>query len=106
MRSLLAAKYEQKIYISYRSELSCIDLIEFPFWGEIPWNHLCIHPFQGLIPRARLLLTIGGTFFLGFGPLILIIIATFSALYFVSSWPDNCYDECIFFISHHYIDVC
>ncbi|CAJ1977309.1 unnamed protein product [Sphenostylis stenocarpa] len=36
----------------------------------------------GLIPRAKLLLTIGGTFFLGFGPLILIIVATFSALYF------------------------
>ncbi|KAG4907684.1 hypothetical protein AAZX31_20G123700 [Glycine max] len=37
---------------------------------------------EGLIPRAKLLLTIGGTFFLGFGPLILIIVATFSALYF------------------------
>ncbi|KAF3434525.1 hypothetical protein FNV43_RR21610 [Rhamnella rubrinervis] len=37
---------------------------------------------EGLIPRAKLLLTIGGTFFLGFGPLILITIAFFSALYF------------------------
>ncbi|KAH1230910.1 hypothetical protein GmHk_10G030258 [Glycine max] len=37
---------------------------------------------EGLVPRAKLLLTIGGTFFLGFGPLILIIVATFSALYF------------------------
>nr|KYP75246.1 hypothetical protein KK1_007952 [Cajanus cajan] len=36
---------------------------------------------RGLIPRAKLLLTIGGTFFLGFGPLILIIVASFSALY-------------------------
>ncbi|KAL2324301.1 hypothetical protein Fmac_023359 [Flemingia macrophylla] len=36
---------------------------------------------EGLIPRAKLLLTIGGTFFLGFGPLILIIVASFSALY-------------------------
>ncbi|CAN6554721.1 unnamed protein product [Malus baccata var. baccata] len=36
---------------------------------------------EGLIPRARLLLTIGGTFFLGFWPLILITVALFSALY-------------------------
>lgn len=40
--------------------------------------------FQGLIPRAKLLLTIGGAFFLGFWPLILIIVASFSALYSVS----------------------
>lgn len=37
---------------------------------------------EGLIPRAKLLLTIGGTFFFGFWPLILITIAVFSALYF------------------------
>ncbi|CAA7404282.1 unnamed protein product [Spirodela intermedia] len=37
---------------------------------------------EGLIPRAKLLLTIGGTFFLGFGPLILVTVAFFSALYF------------------------
>ncbi|KAL6347564.1 hypothetical protein AAG906_026089 [Vitis piasezkii] len=37
---------------------------------------------EGLIPRAKLLLTIGGTFFLGFGPLILITVAFFCALYF------------------------
>ncbi|KAJ4963365.1 hypothetical protein NE237_023304 [Protea cynaroides] len=36
---------------------------------------------EGLIPRAKLLLTIGGTFFLGFGPLILVTITFFSALY-------------------------
>ncbi|XP_058069598.1 uncharacterized protein LOC131218799 isoform X2 [Magnolia sinica] len=36
---------------------------------------------EGLIPRAKLLLTIGGTFFLGFWPLILVTIAFFSALY-------------------------
>ncbi|KAE9447054.1 hypothetical protein C3L33_21041, partial [Rhododendron williamsianum] len=36
---------------------------------------------QGLIPRAKLLLSTGGTFFLGFGPLILITVASFSALY-------------------------
>lgn len=36
---------------------------------------------EGLIPRAKLLLTIGGAFFLGFWPLILIIVASFSALY-------------------------
>ncbi|KAH7834428.1 hypothetical protein Vadar_015906 [Vaccinium darrowii] len=36
---------------------------------------------EGLIPRAKLLLSIGGTFFLGFGPLILITVASFSALY-------------------------
>ncbi|XWS39843.1 hypothetical protein CRYUN_Cryun18bG0089400 [Craigia yunnanensis] len=37
--------------------------------------------FEGLVPRAKLLLTIGGTFFLGFWPLILSTIAFFSALY-------------------------
>ncbi|XP_031276154.1 uncharacterized protein LOC116134614 [Pistacia vera] len=36
---------------------------------------------EGLIPRAKLLLTLGGTFFLGFWPLILITVASFSALY-------------------------
>lgn len=38
---------------------------------------------QGLIPRAKLLLTIGGTFFIGFWPLILVTVASFSALYLV-----------------------
>ncbi|THU59291.1 hypothetical protein C4D60_Mb07t00570 [Musa balbisiana] len=37
--------------------------------------------FTGLIPRAKLLLTIGGTFFLGFWPLILITLGLFLALY-------------------------
>lgn len=37
---------------------------------------------EGLIPRAKLLLTIGGTFFFGFWPFILITVAFFSALYF------------------------
>ncbi|KAH7661000.1 hypothetical protein IHE45_15G033500 [Dioscorea alata] len=37
---------------------------------------------EGLIPRAKLLLTIGGTFFLGFWPLILITVSSFAALYF------------------------
>ncbi|KAJ6385562.1 hypothetical protein OIU77_028696 [Salix suchowensis] len=37
---------------------------------------------EGLIPRAKLLLTLGGTFFLGFWPLILITVALFSCLYF------------------------
>ncbi|XP_048128360.1 uncharacterized protein LOC115735634 isoform X2 [Rhodamnia argentea] len=36
---------------------------------------------EGLIPRAKLLLTLGGTFFLGFWPLILITVASFCALY-------------------------
>ncbi|GMJ00580.1 hypothetical protein like AT1G50020 [Hibiscus trionum] len=36
---------------------------------------------EGLVPRAKLLLTLGGTFFLGFWPLILSTIAFFSALY-------------------------
>ncbi|XP_068657623.1 uncharacterized protein [Aristolochia californica] len=36
---------------------------------------------EGLIPRAKLLLTIGGTFFLGFWPLILVTVAFFAALY-------------------------
>lgn len=37
---------------------------------------------EGLIPRAKLLLTIGGTFFLAFWPLILVTVSVFSALYF------------------------
>ncbi|XP_019422814.1 PREDICTED: uncharacterized protein LOC109332322 isoform X3 [Lupinus angustifolius] len=37
---------------------------------------------EGLIPRARLLLTLGGTFFLAFWPFILLTVASFSALYF------------------------
>ncbi|XP_057719527.1 uncharacterized protein LOC130933948 [Arachis stenosperma] len=36
---------------------------------------------EGLVPRAKLLLSLGGTFFLGFGPLILITVAFFLALY-------------------------
>ncbi|KAL3538771.1 hypothetical protein ACH5RR_002137 [Cinchona calisaya] len=36
---------------------------------------------EGLIPRARLLLTLGATFFLGFWPLILITFTFFSTLY-------------------------
>ncbi|KAJ4824345.1 hypothetical protein Tsubulata_004308 [Turnera subulata] len=36
---------------------------------------------EGLIPRAKLLLSLGGTFFLGFWPLILITSACFYALY-------------------------
>lgn len=39
---------------------------------------------QGLIPRAKLLLTIGGTFFFGLWPLILITVASFATLYLVS----------------------
>ncbi|XP_022991980.1 uncharacterized protein LOC111488465 isoform X1 [Cucurbita maxima] len=37
---------------------------------------------EGLIPRAKLLLTLGGTFFLGFWPLIVITVAFFFAFYF------------------------
>ncbi|KAL5790352.1 hypothetical protein ACOSQ2_005240 [Xanthoceras sorbifolium] len=37
---------------------------------------------EGLIPRAKLLLSLGGTFFLAFWPLILITVAFFSGLYF------------------------
>nr|XP_010936235.1 uncharacterized protein LOC105055909 [Elaeis guineensis] len=37
---------------------------------------------EGLVPRAKLLLTIGGTFFWGFWPVILITVAFFAALYF------------------------
>ncbi|PSS29257.1 Trichohyalin like [Actinidia chinensis var. chinensis] len=36
---------------------------------------------EGLIPRAKLLLSLGGTFFLAFWPLILITVAFFSALF-------------------------
>ncbi|XP_078442522.1 tubulin alpha-6 chain [Wolffia australiana] len=37
---------------------------------------------EGLIPRGKLLLTLGGTFFLAFGPLILVTVGFFAALYF------------------------
>ncbi|KAK1275647.1 hypothetical protein QJS04_geneDACA015940 [Acorus gramineus] len=37
---------------------------------------------EGLIPRAKLLLTLGGTFFLGFWPLILITVTVSLTLYF------------------------
>ncbi|XP_065872459.1 uncharacterized protein [Euphorbia lathyris] len=36
---------------------------------------------EGLIPRAKLLLTLGGTFFLAFWPLILSTVGFFSAVY-------------------------
>ncbi|KAI3497400.1 hypothetical protein L1887_39980 [Cichorium endivia] len=36
---------------------------------------------EGLIPRGKLLLTLGGTFFLAFWPLILVTVASFSAVY-------------------------
>lgn len=51
-------------------------------------NELNVLPFQGLFPRAKVLLTLGGTFFLAFWPLILITIASFAALYLVSSSLD------------------
>ncbi|XP_021717152.1 uncharacterized protein LOC110685006 [Chenopodium quinoa] len=36
---------------------------------------------EGLIPRAKLLLTLGGTFFLAFWPLIILTVGSFAALY-------------------------
>lgn len=36
---------------------------------------------EGLIPRAKILLTLGGTFFFGFWPFILVTVAFFFALY-------------------------
>ncbi|KAM7470539.1 hypothetical protein LguiA_008722 [Lonicera macranthoides] len=36
---------------------------------------------EGLIPRGKVLLNLGGTFFLAFGPFILITVTFFSALY-------------------------
>ncbi|KAL4555890.1 hypothetical protein LXL04_038522 [Taraxacum kok-saghyz] len=36
---------------------------------------------EGLIPRGKVLLSLGGTFFLAFWPLILVIVASFSAIY-------------------------
>ncbi|XP_072972103.1 uncharacterized protein [Typha angustifolia] len=43
---------------------------------------LNIEGIEGLVPRAKLLLSIGGTFILGFWPLMAVIIALFAALYF------------------------
>ncbi|KAI4375933.1 hypothetical protein MLD38_013745 [Melastoma candidum] len=50
---------------------------------------------EGLIPRAKLLLSLGGTFFLGFGPLIVIIVGFFCAmyLYFGSSFVHDGSEE-------------
>ncbi|KAJ1277233.1 hypothetical protein BS78_05G279700 [Paspalum vaginatum] len=36
---------------------------------------------EGLVPRAKLLLSLGGTFFLAFGPLILVTVSLFAVLY-------------------------
>ncbi|KAI7752250.1 hypothetical protein M8C21_027811 [Ambrosia artemisiifolia] len=36
---------------------------------------------EGLIPRAKVLLTLGGTYFLAFWPLILVTVVSFSAVY-------------------------
>ena len=38
---------------------------------------------EGLIPRAKILIQLGGTFFLGFLPFIAIVAGLFGALYFV-----------------------
>ncbi|PUZ45170.1 hypothetical protein GQ55_8G200900 [Panicum hallii var. hallii] len=37
---------------------------------------------EGLVPRAKLLLSLGGTFFLAFGPLILVTVSLFAGLYY------------------------
>ncbi|GKV26522.1 hypothetical protein SLEP1_g35809 [Rubroshorea leprosula] len=52
---------------------------------------------EGLIPRAKLLLSLGGTFFLAFGPLILVTVAFFSAiyLYFGSSFVHDASNKTI-----------
>ncbi|KAG8090660.1 hypothetical protein GUJ93_ZPchr0011g28564 [Zizania palustris] len=36
---------------------------------------------EGLVPRAKLLLSLGTTFFLGFGPLIMVTVSLFAGLY-------------------------
>lgn len=36
---------------------------------------------EGLVPRAKLLLSFGGTFFLAFGPLIIVTVSLFAGLY-------------------------
>ncbi|XP_066338222.1 uncharacterized protein [Miscanthus floridulus] len=36
---------------------------------------------EGLVPRAKLLLSLGSTFFLAFGPLILVTVSLFAGLY-------------------------
>uniref|UniRef100_A0A0E0F6I3 Uncharacterized protein n=1 Tax=Oryza meridionalis TaxID=40149 RepID=A0A0E0F6I3_9ORYZ len=36
---------------------------------------------EGLVPRAKLLLSLGSTFFLGFAPLILVTVSLFAVLY-------------------------
>ncbi|CAM0873729.1 unnamed protein product [Alopecurus aequalis] len=36
---------------------------------------------EGLVPRAKLLLSLGGTFFLAFGPLIIVTASLFAGLY-------------------------
>ncbi|VAI05005.1 unnamed protein product [Triticum turgidum subsp. durum] len=38
-------------------------------------------PPKGLVPRAKLLLSVGGTFFLAFGPLIIVTVSLFAGLY-------------------------
>uniref|UniRef100_A0ACD5WWD3 Uncharacterized protein n=1 Tax=Avena sativa TaxID=4498 RepID=A0ACD5WWD3_AVESA len=36
---------------------------------------------EGLVPRAKVLVSLGGTFFLAFGPLIIVIVSLFAGVY-------------------------
>lgn len=67
---------------------------------EVCWYwiyHWTCWLFQGLVPRAKLLLTLGGTFFLAFWPLIIVTVGLTLALYFVSYISFNtlhCFISC------------
>ncbi|KAL5204432.1 hypothetical protein ABZP36_009303 [Zizania latifolia] len=52
---------------------------------------------EGLVPRAKLLLSLGSTFFLGFGPLIIVTVSLFAGLYVVS---------CLITFSHSHNRMC
>lgn len=91
LRSFLSTKYnrvrlffcniiEQTGLDTHKYHFNCI--FQFYVWTCLRLFILFIW-FQGLIPRAKLLLTLGGTFFLAFWPLIVITVSFFFALYFV-----------------------
>ncbi|KAG5526259.1 hypothetical protein RHGRI_032517 [Rhododendron griersonianum] len=83
-RNAVSTDYEKSLSnqrersMALNSEGLEVDLVKISKSSNQPNLLLLI---QGLIPRAKLLLSTGGTFFLGFGPLILITVASFSALY-------------------------
>ena len=54
---------------------------------------LAYEGLEGLLPRAKELVKLGGSFFLGFGPLILLLLALSAGTYAVRVSPHTARDE-------------